>query len=250
MDHARSIGATVKHHAPGLCRSFACILLTVAVIFCGAECVRAQSDGFERTFPQSKASVEKALKAMQSSTAGRLPVLNGFASAADHSLDSYQRGFYQAKFQVSAGAIRRIDCAGERGNNGVAYRPGCGAFWLSVVDFEWPPGSRSPGSTGGSTRRQSAASCDKFSGERRLAAISVDAAGWSRSIVIGTIPCGSVDFAAGGSRAGGQNSGCNGGSYFCAGSPASTNQRRFLLFPRAGSCQTRKSACGGEKRPH
>ncbi len=112
MDHARSIGATVKHRAPGFCRPFACILLTVAVIFCGAEWARAQGDGFERTFPQSKASVEKALKAMQSSTAGRLPVLNGFASAADHPMDSYQRGFYQAKFQVSAapsgGSIVRV----------------------------------------------------------------------------------------------------------------------------------------------
>lgn len=102
----------MKHRAPGFCRPFACILLTVAVIFCGAEWARAQGDGFERTFPQSKASVEKALKAMQSSTAGRLPVLNGFASAADHPMDSYQRGFYQAKFQVSAapsgGSIVRV----------------------------------------------------------------------------------------------------------------------------------------------
>jgi hypothetical protein len=46
--------------------------------------------------------VEKALREMQAATAGRLPVLDGFASSADHSLDHYQRGYYQAKFQVTA----------------------------------------------------------------------------------------------------------------------------------------------------
>jgi hypothetical protein len=45
--------------------------------------------------------VEEALKEMQGATAGRLPVLDGFATATDHPLDRYRRGYYQAKFEVS-----------------------------------------------------------------------------------------------------------------------------------------------------
>jgi hypothetical protein len=74
------------------------------VIFCGAEASLAQSADAERSFPQSKAVVEKVLKELQSSTAGRLPVVDGFATAADHPLDRYQRGYYQSKFQVSSTA--------------------------------------------------------------------------------------------------------------------------------------------------
>lgn len=62
----------------------------------------AQGSGLERTFPQSKAQVEKALEGMQAAAAGRLPVLDGFATSAEHSLDRYQRGYYQSKFQVTA----------------------------------------------------------------------------------------------------------------------------------------------------
>jgi hypothetical protein len=73
---------------------------------------QAQASGFERAFPQSKVVVEKVLKEMQAATAGRLPVLDGFATSTDHPLDRYQRGFYQSKFQVSAapsgGSIVRV----------------------------------------------------------------------------------------------------------------------------------------------
>jgi hypothetical protein len=69
-----------------------------AVFFCGAS-VAAQSGESERAFPQSKAAVEKALKEIQA--AGRLPTLEGFATSPDHALESYRRGYYQAKFQVS-----------------------------------------------------------------------------------------------------------------------------------------------------
>jgi hypothetical protein len=62
----------------------------------------AQGGGLERTFPQSKAQVEKALEGMQAAAAGRLPVLDGFATSTEHSLDRYQRGYYQSKFQVTA----------------------------------------------------------------------------------------------------------------------------------------------------
>lgn len=61
----------------------------------------AQGGGYERTFVQSRATVEKVLQEMQSSIAGRLPVLDGFALASDHPLDRYQRGYFQSTVQVS-----------------------------------------------------------------------------------------------------------------------------------------------------
>jgi hypothetical protein len=85
-------------------RAFAPVLLAAIVASCGVTWSRAQASGNERTFPQSKAAVEKALKEMQAATAGRLPVLDGFATSADHPLDRYQRGYYQSKFQVSSAA--------------------------------------------------------------------------------------------------------------------------------------------------
>src|SRR5208282_6772210 len=102
----------MKGRAAGRGRVFAHALLGVMVFFCGAQASHAQGSGLERTFPQSKARVEKALQEMQAATAGRLPVLDGFATSADHSLDRYQRGYYQAKFQVTAapsgGSIVRV----------------------------------------------------------------------------------------------------------------------------------------------
>ena len=62
----------------------------------------AQANGYERAFPQSKAAVEAALKNLQANLAGRLPVLEGFAKSGQHSLDRYQRGYYQATVSVSA----------------------------------------------------------------------------------------------------------------------------------------------------
>jgi len=77
-------------------------LLAVAAIIGCVQGSLAQGSGYERTFPQSKTVVEKVLKEMHVATAGRLPVLDGFATSADHSLDRYQRGYYQSKFVVSA----------------------------------------------------------------------------------------------------------------------------------------------------
>ena len=76
-------------------------LAMAVVICCWAECVQGQAGGMERVFPQPKAAVEKAVKEMQPAAAGRLPVLDGFATSAEHPLDRYQRGYYQSKFQVS-----------------------------------------------------------------------------------------------------------------------------------------------------
>ena len=102
----------MRRGAAGFGRVFWHALLLAAAIFCGADAGRAQSIGVERSFPQSKATVEKALKEMQAARAGRLPVVDGFATAADHPLERYQRGYYQSKFQVAAapsgGTIVRV----------------------------------------------------------------------------------------------------------------------------------------------
>lgn len=67
---------------------------------------------YQRTFPQSKSAVEKALTTLQSSMAGHLPVLDGFAKPGEHPLDRYQRAYYQSSAQVtstpSGGSVVRI----------------------------------------------------------------------------------------------------------------------------------------------
>lgn len=63
--------------------------------------LQAQSSPAEKSFPQSKLAVEKALKNLQSSLSGHLPTLDGFALPGDHSLDRYQRAYYQATVQVT-----------------------------------------------------------------------------------------------------------------------------------------------------
>jgi hypothetical protein len=81
------------------------------LVFLAVRCP-AQNAPYERTFHQSKAQVEKALKQLQPAMSGRLPILEGFANAAGHSLNGYQRGYYQATVQVSSpqsgGAVVRV----------------------------------------------------------------------------------------------------------------------------------------------
>lgn len=60
----------------------------------------AQTAANERTFPQSKAVVERALKEVQAFMSGRLPTLDGFAAPGDKPFDRFQRGFYQCSVQV------------------------------------------------------------------------------------------------------------------------------------------------------
>lgn len=84
--------------------------LCAAILLCGVGAC-AQSS-YERTFPQSKAAVQKALQQIHASLAGRLPVLDGFATASENSLERYDRGFYQSQVEVvptpSGGAKVRI----------------------------------------------------------------------------------------------------------------------------------------------
>ncbi len=94
----------MKHGFAGSGRSLAASLLTFVAALCFVESGYPQGSGLERTFPQSKATVEQALKGMQTATAGRLPVLDGFATSVDHPLERFQRGYYQSKIQVSSTA--------------------------------------------------------------------------------------------------------------------------------------------------
>ncbi len=88
----------------GICQRMLSALLGLAILTLLVGRAWAQGGGYERTFPQSKATVERVLKDMQFSMAGRLPVLDGFALAGDHPLDRYQRGYFQSAVQVSANA--------------------------------------------------------------------------------------------------------------------------------------------------
>jgi hypothetical protein len=62
---------------------------------------RAQGTPVERAFPQSKPVVEAAVRRLQASTGGHLPVLDGFA-AGDQPLDRFERGYYQCTVQVTS----------------------------------------------------------------------------------------------------------------------------------------------------
>jgi hypothetical protein len=64
----------------------------------------AQNPAVERTFPQSKIAVEKALKGLQPFCSGRLPTLDGFAVPGDRPLDRFQRGYFQCTTQVVSNA--------------------------------------------------------------------------------------------------------------------------------------------------
>ena len=94
---ARARGAMIRRAGTGAVLGF-----TILTLLAGLG--RAQGGGYERAFPQTKATVEKVLKDMQLSMAGRLPVLDGFALAGDHPLDRYQRAYFQSTVQVSAAA--------------------------------------------------------------------------------------------------------------------------------------------------
>lgn len=81
------------------------VLLLVAPLY-------SQTGSYERSFPQSKATIEKTLKSLQASLAGHLPVLEGFAQPGERPLDLYQRGYYQTTVQITAtpsgGSVVRV----------------------------------------------------------------------------------------------------------------------------------------------
>ncbi len=79
------------------------IVLTMSVVTLFlASNLESQTSSDQRSFPQSKAAIERALKQIQPSLTGRLPTLEGFANPGLHSLSRYQRGYFQASVEVSA----------------------------------------------------------------------------------------------------------------------------------------------------
>ena len=98
--------------APALALASFSIFVCATLALVLAEFSHAQGNSHERSFPQSKPVVEKALRGMQASMAGHLPVLDGFAVPGDHSLDRYQRAYYQSTVQVipthAGGSLVRV----------------------------------------------------------------------------------------------------------------------------------------------
>jgi hypothetical protein len=94
----------MRHGVKKFRRALRAALIVITVgLYCAGKSP-AQSNAVERAFPQSKVAVEQVLRGLQNVTAGRLPVLDGFALSTGTSLDRYERGYYQAKVQVSSGA--------------------------------------------------------------------------------------------------------------------------------------------------
>jgi hypothetical protein len=101
----------VRLAASYLSLSFLSIMMLMTAAQGNAQ-ANSQAAPFERTYRQSKSSVERALKELQSSMSGRLPVLEGFALAGDHPLSRYQRAYYESEVQVSStpsgGSVVRV----------------------------------------------------------------------------------------------------------------------------------------------
>jgi hypothetical protein len=85
-------------------RQLSSMFLLVALLMAAAQSGSAQAGPYERNYRQSKSAIERALKELQPSMSGRLPVLEGFALPGDHPLNRYQRAFYQSAVQVSSTA--------------------------------------------------------------------------------------------------------------------------------------------------
>lgn len=66
----------------------------------------------ERSFSQSKTTVEEALRNLKASLSGRLPVLDGFAQPSEYPLNRYERGYYQSNVEVKSdshgGSVVRV----------------------------------------------------------------------------------------------------------------------------------------------
>jgi hypothetical protein len=96
MDVARRVGDCALRSRAELWAAAAVIIASTL-----APSILAQSVPYERTFPQSRATIEKALNSLQANLAGHLPALEGFAQPGEHPLDRYQRAYYQATVHVS-----------------------------------------------------------------------------------------------------------------------------------------------------
>jgi hypothetical protein len=75
-------------------------LLFAIALFC--QFVLSQGDLPEKSFPQSKSSIEQVLKKLQSSMSGHLPVLDGFVATPDQPPSRYRRAYFQTTVQVTS----------------------------------------------------------------------------------------------------------------------------------------------------
>jgi hypothetical protein len=95
-----------------LARALSSALLLAVLLLAASQTGSAQAGPHERSYGQSKSAVEQALKQLQPSMSGRLPVLEGFALPGDHPLDRYRRAFYQCAVRVtstaSGGSLVRV----------------------------------------------------------------------------------------------------------------------------------------------
>jgi hypothetical protein len=85
--------------------SFASVVCLAGLFLIAAPLDHAQSSKttpYERTFSQSKNTVEKALQKLQSATHGKLPTLDGFVVEGDRPLSQFQRPYYDSTVQVSS----------------------------------------------------------------------------------------------------------------------------------------------------
>ncbi len=93
--------------------AFLLVVLPAASAQSGRAPASPQAGPYERTYSQSKSAVEKALKELQPSMRGRLPVLEGFALPGDHPLNQYRRAYFQSAVQVSStasgGSVVRVN---------------------------------------------------------------------------------------------------------------------------------------------
>jgi hypothetical protein len=80
------------------------IVLVGATAQNGQAQANPQAGPYERSYRQSKSAVETALKELQPSMSGKLPVLEGFALPGNRPLNRYQRAYYQSAVQVSSTA--------------------------------------------------------------------------------------------------------------------------------------------------
>jgi hypothetical protein len=87
-------------------------LFCLLLLAIGKKFSDAQNAPQERSFPQSKTVVEKALKGLQPSLAGHLPVLDGFTVPSDRPLERFQRAYYQCSIATNAkpsgGSVVRV----------------------------------------------------------------------------------------------------------------------------------------------
>jgi hypothetical protein len=101
-----------RHQRATSRRALLQMLVWAALVLVSVKHGNAQGGPYERTFPQSKMTVEQALKGIQAAMAGHLPTLEGFALPKDQPLDHYQRSYYQSSVQViptsSGGSLVRV----------------------------------------------------------------------------------------------------------------------------------------------